>query len=355
MNTSVLRLLLPETLWLEPEYYEIASQQSQLSESGGQSVYESGRESVQWQIYLSSLAQLSCQDWLQEKLPKMSISQVTSENSPVRYLDMNGFRLCVIATAHVLDEIIRIPQAAIETSQPAHFYVAIEVLEEQQEAVLRGFISYPALQASAQRVVLPTGTIIYRLSLYALDAEPNHLVSYIQQLSPSAIALPSALSPHPFTQTPAITKLSTWLDETLSTGWQAIESLLNPQMAIAMATRSRSEAVKAGKVIRLGAQSNSCTASCTASCTVVLLVSVIPDEDKKLNVQIQVLPTSDAQILPESLKLSLRSHTGVLLQEVIARSADNYIQLRSFRGKRNARFSVDIELADMKASESFEL
>ena len=347
MNTSALRLLLPETLWIEPEYYEIASQQSQLSESECQSVYEPGRESVRWQTYLASLAQLSCQDWLQEKLPKMSISLVTSENSPVRYLDMNGFRLCIIATAHVLDEIISIPQAAIETPQPAHFYVAIEVLEEQQEAVLRGFLSYSALQASAQRVVLPTGAIVYCLPLYALDAEPNHLVSYIQQLSPSAIALPSALSPNPSAQTPAITKLSVWLDETVSTGWQAIEALLNPQMAIAMATRSRSEAVKAGKVIRLGDQFN--------SCTVVLLASVIPDEDKKLNVQIQVLPTSDAQILPESLKLSLRSHTGVLLQEVIARSADNYIQLRSFRGKRNARFSVDVEFADMKVSESFEL
>ena len=241
----------------------------------------------------------------------------------------------------------------------AHYYVAIEVLEEQQQAIVRGFLSHSELTACLKNQPVSNRTTDYLLHLSALNPEPNHLIAYIQRLSPNAVTLPT-VAPRQAAQRTSeasslVAKLSDWLDETITAGWQAIDELLNPQMALALATRESDTAIKAGKLVNLGIQ--------LGNRSVALVVSVVPEPDDKpednstdkLSVLVQLLPTGIDQTLPEQIKLSLLSKSDSVLQEVIAREQDSYIQLRSFKGKKGIRFGVKIEIANIEVCESFEL
>jgi hypothetical protein len=66
-------------------------------------------------------------------------------------------------------------------------------------------------------------------------------------------------------------------------------------------------------------------------------------------------PTGGERHLPANLKLTLRSKAGKTLQEVISRGQDNYIQLKSFKGKLGTRFSIEVSMGDVKVREDFEL
>ena len=96
MNTTSLRLSLSESLWLEPEHYEQAREQTSHISS------LLSDESQRWQAYLNALAQIPFIAWLQEKLPDGVVQPIASESPEFSYLSVCGFRLCLIATEHVL-------------------------------------------------------------------------------------------------------------------------------------------------------------------------------------------------------------------------------------------------------------
>ena len=235
-SPSHLRMLLPETLWLEPEHFATAQRQSDLVADA----------SEQWQAYIQMLAQLSLRDWLRDRLPTCRLSSVESPIAagPIGYFSADNFRLCVVATEHVLDEIVRIPCAAVDLAeQCAHYYVLVEVLEDRQEAVVRGFLRYDELTAYLSQTNSVQNNSVseamashYRVPLSFLDSEPDHLVAYIQQLSPEAIVLP-AVSTEPSVDATAparrLSELTTcvgqWLEGNLTKGWQTVDRLVNPE------------------------------------------------------------------------------------------------------------------------------
>ena len=355
MNSTNLRLLLPETLWLEPEHFTQAQRQSELSsERSGQSL---GQESEQWRVYIQTLAQLSFRDWIRVKLPDYRLVEGESD-AAVGYLTIGEFKVCLIATEHVLDELVSIPRAAIaRPGQCAHYYVLIEVLEDQQEAIIRGFLRYDELTDYLGRAIALHGThqSAYCIPLSYLDSEPDHLVTYLQQLSPSAIPLPTRTVDSAMATLQTATRrlsevtarLGQWIEGSLTEGWQTFDSLVNLERTLGSATRSNSDEMKAGKLIDLGFQ--------LEACEVVLLVTVVPEADGKRGVQVQVLPSENRSFIPEQLTIALISSQGEVLQSVTARDRDNFIQLRSFKGKPGVRFSVELTLNDIQVKEDFEL
>ncbi|MDX2230235.1 MAG: DUF1822 family protein [Leptolyngbyaceae cyanobacterium bins.349] len=353
------RLLPPEFIWLESEHIEQAKAMSNSATS----------EAQQWQSYLKALALLGFEQWLKDRLPEHSITRPASPLSQglsqpfesVGYVEVSGFTICLIAVEHVLDEMVRIPQAVVE--QPAlaaHFYVVQEVSEEQELVTIRGFCRYDELINHQVRHHYPVQDGYYQLPLAFLDAEPNHLLVYCRCLQPSAIALrvtessglPTSHSAIATDQSlPALThttaRLSQWLQNTFDESWQAIDRFIYPDAALSFGTRSIESGVRRGKLINLGVQ--------LGSQTVVLLVTVTSEAEGKLGVLVQLHPTGAAQYLSANLKLSLRSQTGKTLQEVTARSQDNYIQLKPFKGNSGTRFSVAIYLGSETVEEKFEL
>ncbi|KAM3112610.1 DUF1822 family protein [Phormidesmis sp. 146-33] len=335
------RQLPPEVIWLEPEQIE----QAKLMGSAAS-------EEQQWQSYLNALALLSFEQWLSDRLPEHAINRLaqTPPNSSIRscYLEVNGFKFCLIAVEHVLDESVQIPQALVEHPElAAHFYVVHEVSEEQALVMVRGFLRFDELMNYRARYRVQSD--FYQLPLSLLDAEPNHLLFYCRSLQPAAIPLPvrAASDPSLVTLTQTTTKLIQWLQDAFDQNWQTIDQLINPEAYFALTTRSTESGAKRGKLINLGVQ--------LGQQGVALLVNVTSEAEGKLGVLVQLHPTGEARYLIPDLKLSLRSPTGKTLQEVTSRSQDNYIQLKPVKGRPGTRFSVVIHLDGETIEENFEL
>ena len=343
VNSTDLRLSLPEVIWLESEYFARASKISNYVTD----------ETHQWQTYLNALGLLGFEQWLQERIPEQPININTNVNETVGNLNIGNFKVCVIVTEHLLDEVVNIPQAVIEQSEfVAHFYVMLEVLEEHEQVVIKGFVRYDQLINYCSRLNLIPRNGCYQLPLSQFDPEPNHLLYYSRCLEPTAIPLPVASADYAqenllqyLKQT--ITPLSQWLQGVIDEGWFCFDALSSPQANLVFSTRRIMAGANRGKLIDLGMQ--------LGSQTLALLVSITQEAEDKLGILIQLHPTGGERYLPANVKLSLVSKVGKILQEVSSRSEDNYIQLKPFKGEPGKRFSIKVSLLNVSVKEDFEL
>lgn len=136
-------------------------------------------------------------------------------------------------------------------------------------------------------------------------------------------------------------------DRQYTGGWQTVDCFADSKTILVAATRSHSAETKAGKLIDLGFQ--------LEAQAVVLLVGVVPEANKKIRVQVRVLPTGDRETLPARLTIALLSSKEQVLQTVTSRERDNFIQLKSFKGKSGTRFRLQLTLNDVRVAEDFEL
>jgi hypothetical protein len=338
-----LRLLLPEVIWLEPEYFQQATQISSQMEN----------EPQQWQTYLNILARSSLSQWLKERIADKPINIESNVTESICYLKLGEFRLGVVAQEHFLDEVVSISQEAIARPESAaHFYVILEVDEEQEQAILRGFLRHDELIKYRSQVNLqPSKNGDYRLPLSLFDAEPNHLLFYSRHLEPTAIPLPpvaaeSVQDSLKKTFSSSRTKLSQWLQGVLEEGWLSFEELVTPEANLAWSTRSVSEKIRKGKLINLGIQ--------LENQTVALLITVTP-ESEEVRILVQLYPTGGERYLPANLQLTLLNKAEKILQSTQSRSQDNYIQLKSFKGKPGIRFGIEVSMGNVSVREYFEL
>ncbi|MFH7027554.1 MAG: DUF1822 family protein [Heteroscytonema crispum UTEX LB 1556] len=343
VNSTDLRLFLPEVILLEPEDFEQARKMS-----------NSLTAEAQWQTYLNTLALSAFEQWLSSRISDKTVYRDTN------MIKVGDFKFYAIATENLLDEVVNVPQDVVQKPEfAAHFYVVLEVLEEEEQVILRGFLRYDQLfnyLNSRSRANLEVRDGCYQLPLSQFDAEPNHLLFYTCFLEAAAIPLPVAQTEGIETGTEenlsallegTVTKLSQWLQGAFDAGWQAIDALISPEANLALTTRNLAEGAKKGKLIDLGMQ--------LSNQTVALLVNITEETQNKLGILIQLHPTGGERYLPPNLKLSLFSKAGKSLQEVQARSQDNYIQLKSFKAKLGTRFSIEVSLNDISVRENFEL
>jgi Protein of unknown function (DUF1822) len=148
-----------------------------------------------------------------------------------------------------------------------------------------------------------------------------------------------------------ITNLTLWLEDIFETGWQHVDALLNPQQRV-LAAQFRNDAAlnhrtQGAKLIDLGMQ--------LGNQAVVLLIGLSPEIDDKVNMRVQLYPTNGEYYLPACIKVSLLSDSGGVIQEVVSRSHDNYIQLKRFKFPRGKSFSIQLMLGDIIIKEDFML
>ncbi|HIK06897.1 MAG TPA: DUF1822 family protein [Trichormus sp. M33_DOE_039] len=340
-NYHDLRILLPELISLEPEDFDWAKNNSNYVNN----------EPQQWQAYLNSLALIGCETWLKENLPQQAVKKDLIANAA--YLRIGNFKFCILATEHLLDEVVNIPQNLVSQSElTAHFYLIVEVIEEQEEIILRGFLRYDQLLVALNAINFSTTQDnFYEIPLSKFDPEPNHLLFYCLYTEPAAIPLPVVTQV--FQQqslehmSKKKTKLSQWLQHEFDEMWQAIETLIDPNTSLVFSLRNTDKMIRRGKLIDLGMQ--------LGSEKIALLVNITREVENKLRVLIQLHPTGKQKFLPSNIKLSLLSETGTLLYEVSSRTQDNYIQLKSFKGEEGNSFSIEVSLDDIKIREKFEL
>ncbi len=348
------RLLLPEVIWLETDHFAQATTLSQ-NFSG---------EALQWQNYVNALALLGFRQWLSEKIPEQfsnldhtSNAQLAANfNAGVCQLQIGEFKLCLIATEHVLDEVVQIPRAAIfDPTWAAHFYVVQEVCLEEAQIMIRGFVRHDQLTHYLNQVdQLPLLDGCHPIPLSCFDPEPHHLLSYCQHLEAIAIPLPAISTSttegrksSQDSKSKTKTHLSQWLQDRVEEGWLAIDTLIRPATYLALNTRNSEPDIRKGKLLNLGVK--------LGQQSVVLLVIINPEPDEKLNVLVQLHPICGQKYLPPDIKLKVLSKSGKTLQEVQARGQDNYIQLQPFKGSLGKCFSLEVNLSEISATEDFEL
>ncbi|SRR5579883_633483 len=346
INSSSLRFLVSEAIFLDQEEYQQARAISN----------QVTAEAHKWEIYLNILALLGFEQWLSERIPQQQIHRYSNPAEAGCYLNIGDFKVCLIAKEQFIDELVEIPQHIIE--QPefiAHFYVVIEVLEEQGQIIIRGVLRYDQLiNYRLQFNLQPEETGYYQLPLALFDNEPNHLLFYYRYLEPAAIPLPvppvatvSSFVPllESFLETK--TRLSLWLEGIFDEGWQTIDALINYEPILAFNTRNTDEVVKRAKLIDLGVQ--------LGDLQVALLVNITKESHDKLGILVQLHPTEGERYLPSDIKMTLLSKAGRILQEVTARSQDNYIQMKPFKGETGQCFCIKVSLEDLSVTENFEL
>jgi hypothetical protein len=342
-NTNNLRLLVPELIWLEPEHFDVARNLSQ----------QVIGEFQQWQAYLNVLAALGFSQWLHQHLPEQTINQDNQTIDNFNHIQLGEFKFYLIVTEHLLDELVIIPEDTIvKPSSVAHIYVIIEILEEQAGVIIRGILRYDQLISYRDRMNLPPRNSFYQIPLAEFDPEPNHILFYCRFLAAQMIPLPQAQAINNTENLPQLlantkTKLSQWLQSIFPEEWQLVDALINPEVNLALSTRTNADTIKRGKIINLGMQ--------LGNYPVVMLVNIQPQPEEKLRVLIQLHPTGGAKFLRPNLKLTLLSKAGKLLCEVTSRSHDSYIQLNPFHGDKGKQFSVAVSLDNITIREAFEL
>lgn len=320
-------------------------------------------EANQWQTYLNALARLGFEQWLDKRIPEHSIARSQSIHSieNVCRLKIGKFKLYLIVREHILDEVAEIPREAIDQPELAsHFYVLLEVSEEQEQVIIRGFLRYDELMSDCSRAnIQHIQDGYYQFPLFAFDSELNHLLFYCHFLEPNSISLPVTSTEHsviPAMTTEstsskffqgAKTNLSQWMQGISDQGWQTIDTLLNSETHLALSPRNQRKGARRGKLIDLRLQ--------LQGQNTVLLLNIIEETEDKLGVLVQLHPTGEGQFLPPDLRLLLLSEAGETLQEVCSRTQDNYIQLKAFKGKAGTPFSVEISLGNSRVRENFEL
>ena len=185
--------LVEDTIILEPDWMQQAAQlSSQIIGSAGQ-----------WQTYLNALALYGFEQWLRERAIELPIDRencslmqpavANAINEGVCNLQVGDFKLCLLSIGSSIEDLLVLPRAVIDLPEyVAHFYVAIAVKEELEQARIRGFIAYDRLMAELQSANLaPENDWTYELPIAWFEPDADRLLLYLRCLETSAISLPA--------------------------------------------------------------------------------------------------------------------------------------------------------------------
>jgi hypothetical protein len=108
-------------------------------------------------------------------------------------LQIGEFKICLISIGSLTDELITLAKAVVDLPEfIPHFYVLVEVLEEQGIALVSGFITYQDLLKNRESSNLePESDWNYQIPISWFDTNPNRLLLYLRCLESEAIALPT--------------------------------------------------------------------------------------------------------------------------------------------------------------------
>ena len=159
-------------------------------------------ESKQWQTYLNSLSLSAFENWLDSRGNYFNVNQDKCTVLQPRFanliptvanLKVGEYKLCLITTGSFIDEQVEISRIVVDLPEYIpHFYVLVEVLEEEEKAVIQRFISYKELSSRQQSLNLkPNSDWNYEIPLTWFCDEADRLLLYLNCLEPVAIPLPA--------------------------------------------------------------------------------------------------------------------------------------------------------------------
>jgi hypothetical protein len=137
-----------------------------------------------------------------------------------------------------------------------------------------------------------------------------------------------------------ITRLSGWLQNFFSNGWQAVEDFLGQEGELAF-RQTATSAIRRVKALQLPDQ------------VLFLLVSVEPEADDRWGIQVQLRSENSNNTLPAHITLALVASDDEIIRSVVARDRDNAIQLPRFRLSSGTEFKIQVQFGTTTLSEAF--
>ena len=176
----------------------------------------------------------------------------------------------------------------------------------------------------------------------------------IEQFYPIEELIGYLLQPHS-----QVIHLRQWFDKIFEFDWQILDNFISANMQQLASVREgnvssrRSDrleiegknSIAGAKLIDLGMQ--------LGKQYVFLVMTIIPEEEDKLGVQVQLYPLAEQSYLPPNIKLTLLSEMGESLANVDSRLYDNFIQLPYFKGKIGESFAIKVALYNASIVENF--
>ena len=155
-----------------------------------------------WQVYLCILGVLGFQEWLKERATDLEIEIESSSIWQPEYANLcnaacnirvGNFTICILTTSNFSHE-HSVPFAVFNIPNfTAHFYVLMEVNEEQQQVAISGFLNYEQFcnyQISAELKINSDWT--YNIPETWFNTDANTLLLNLRCLDANAIQLPAA-------------------------------------------------------------------------------------------------------------------------------------------------------------------
>ncbi|MCG6138667.1 MAG: DUF1822 family protein [Nostoc sp. LLA-1] len=205
-------------------------------------------------------------------------------------------------------------------------YVVVQIAKSFREAKLLGFVK------QVKTDWLPIN------QLQPLE----DLLEYLDELS----QLQLTTTGDSFICNHNLVKLQQWVENIFENGWQEVETLLGTQnVKPAWSLRSANGAfISRGKLIDLG--------NFLRDQAVVLVVTLPPDNEREMDIIVEVHPTNGQDYLPSNLHLMVLDFEGASVMEAQTRSSNKNIQLE-FSCEVGERFSVKLALGDISITENF--
>jgi len=326
-------------------------------------------EPQQWRIYINSLAVFGFEQWLRKRVPEISINrdrcslwQPNSANviDAVCNLKVENFQVCLIVKEDLSDEVVMMPKTVLDSAElAAHFYVVIEVLEEEEQVIFQGFVRRNQLLDYPSRVDLGNRDGCYRFPRSLFDADLNHLLFDSRYLEPTAIPLPVE---EPGKKTPWLQQavnVALWLRDELdelaenldwgqpsplipvtASGFRSIE-LFDPVLA---------ELSKRG--MEIPRQGNGSSRTIYLAGTALELLAgtwELPPESDASPTEwslLLILGMKSGSVLPQGIRLQVEDLKEVIYDQAME-TEDCYLMVRLV-GNLDEQFTVTIELNEEK-------
>ncbi|WNZ24755.1 DUF1822 family protein [Leptolyngbya sp. NK1-12] len=156
-------------------------------------------ESRQWKTYLNALALYGFQQWLNQQANELSIDHQQSSIWQPVYANVieavcnvrvGHFKLCLVTTRE-LEATIQLPRAVMDLPEfTAHFYVAVRILEEQEQAQIWGYLRYDQwIQYQRTQPLMASPSWTYAIPLDWFDRDLTRLLLHLRCLEPTAVPL----------------------------------------------------------------------------------------------------------------------------------------------------------------------
>ncbi|MGP1385755.1 MAG: DUF1822 family protein [Thainema sp.] len=156
-----------------------------------------------WSVYLHQLALAGLTQWLEERAAELPMQlepasawnpAVVNVVDAVSGIEVNGVRLCVITNGQIDDAVVTVPRAVVDLPNFApHAYVLVEVLEEQEQVRVAGYLLRSQLmQHQSELSAQPDWT--YPLPLNWFDADVDHFLLQLRLGQLAKLPLPAPIT-----------------------------------------------------------------------------------------------------------------------------------------------------------------